>query len=78
MKFSSLIVYLVAVANRNAHGFGLTSIRSSAVISFSQTNGSRSLVLGMTEDGYNEEVAKLMAAAAKARAEATKLAKVRL
>jgi hypothetical protein len=78
MKASSLIACLVALAARDAHGFAPTSLLCSLVRSSSSDSGRRSLVRGMVEDGYNDEVANLMAAAAKAREEAARLAKVRL
>lgn len=74
MKSVSLIACLVVLAARDGHGFSPTKLRSSSVKTSS--NCRPHLSLRIAEDG-NDEVAKLMAAAAKAREEAARLAKVR-
>jgi hypothetical protein len=74
LKSVSLLACLVALAARDAHGFApTTKLRSSNVQT--TTNARSRVSLEMAENG-NDEVARLMAAAAKAREEAAKLARV--
>jgi hypothetical protein len=76
MKSSLLIGYLAAWAGRESFAFAPSLC--SFVRPSTSNSCSRSFILGMSEDGYNDEVTKLMAAAARAREEAATLAKVRL